>query len=58
MRDCCVVLTPSGGFWLINSGNLIDVEEALAEYVEYLNEGYEPMCLNEPTYLKTRSTEK
>ena len=58
MRDCCIVITPSGGFWLINSGKPFDIESVLAEYVECLNEGYEPVCLNEPTYLKTRTTEK
>ena len=58
MKDCYIILTQAGGFWLIDSGKPLDVENVLSEYIEYLNEGHEPICLNEPTCLKTRSTEK
>lgn len=47
MNDYCIVLTQTGGFWLID--NIRQPEEKVfSEYVEYLNEGNEPVSLTKP----------
>lgn len=47
MRGCNIIITQTGGFWLLGGGKALDIEKVLYEYIEYLNEGNEPLCLND-----------